>query len=287
MGEKWNGPDQILLTTFTAIKIKEQPARIHYSQGKAAPEKQWTSEPWDPQSEDYRDINTRVHFTIMGNQNDWTLCICILGLAVVAWEGNAHYQAIKTTVNATRAKDCWVCTALPKGNTRPPLRGVMSTDLSSISKATGINMWKTNSDQSQIQRKEMGQQGADWQIGLSFDPQILKGGIVLHGYVNESLRRDAPHFKIFNLNGTNCTIVNLQNEMAIIKAFSRDTQTPLRAISLNKTVQSRSSKTSRVPVCPTPPGIWWLCGDGIAKKTLPPRWKGTCTLGYLASQHRI
>jgi len=40
--EKWNGPYQILLTTFTAIKIQEQPAWIHYSPVKKAPEPRWT-----------------------------------------------------------------------------------------------------------------------------------------------------------------------------------------------------------------------------------------------------
>uniref|UniRef100_A0A8V5GRT1 Murine leukemia virus integrase C-terminal domain-containing protein n=1 Tax=Melopsittacus undulatus TaxID=13146 RepID=A0A8V5GRT1_MELUD len=48
--EKWSGPYQILLTTFTAVKIKEQPAWIHYSRIKKAPEpeKTWQIEPSGP-----------------------------------------------------------------------------------------------------------------------------------------------------------------------------------------------------------------------------------------------
>ncbi|XP_014812387.1 PREDICTED: uncharacterized protein LOC106896715 [Calidris pugnax] len=42
--EKWNGPFQVLLTTFTAIKVKELSSWIHYSRVKKAPDKQWTSE---------------------------------------------------------------------------------------------------------------------------------------------------------------------------------------------------------------------------------------------------
>ncbi|XP_054703692.1 uncharacterized protein LOC129215097 isoform X2 [Grus americana] len=41
--EKWNGLFQVLLTTFTTIKIKEQPAWIHYSRIKKAPAS-WTVE---------------------------------------------------------------------------------------------------------------------------------------------------------------------------------------------------------------------------------------------------
>ncbi|NXW52150.1 POL3 protein, partial [Nyctiprogne leucopyga] len=35
--EKWNGPYQVILTTHTAVKVKEQPAWIHYSRIKKAP----------------------------------------------------------------------------------------------------------------------------------------------------------------------------------------------------------------------------------------------------------
>ncbi|XP_049649628.1 protein NYNRIN-like [Accipiter gentilis] len=46
--EKWDGPYQVLLTTFTAIKIKEQLAWIHYSRVKRAPERPWTVIPTGP-----------------------------------------------------------------------------------------------------------------------------------------------------------------------------------------------------------------------------------------------
>ncbi|NXU46847.1 POL3 protein, partial [Drymodes brunneopygia] len=43
--EKWKGPYQILLTTYTAVKIKESPAWIHYSKIKRAPSGRWMSTP--------------------------------------------------------------------------------------------------------------------------------------------------------------------------------------------------------------------------------------------------
>lgn len=46
--EKWDRPYQVLLTTFTAIKIKEQLAWTHYSRVKRAPERPWTVIPTGP-----------------------------------------------------------------------------------------------------------------------------------------------------------------------------------------------------------------------------------------------
>ncbi|RMC21930.1 hypothetical protein DUI87_02801 [Hirundo rustica rustica] len=44
---QWEGPFQVLLTTFTAIKIKEQKAWIHHSQVKKSPEGIWKVTPGD------------------------------------------------------------------------------------------------------------------------------------------------------------------------------------------------------------------------------------------------
>ncbi|RMC21714.1 hypothetical protein DUI87_02582 [Hirundo rustica rustica] len=44
---QWEGPFQVLLTTFTAIKIQEQKAWIHHSRVKKAPEGIWKTTPGD------------------------------------------------------------------------------------------------------------------------------------------------------------------------------------------------------------------------------------------------
>ncbi|XP_074022481.1 endogenous retrovirus group V member 1 Env polyprotein-like [Numenius arquata] len=36
-----------------------------------------------------------------------------------------------------------------------------------------------------------------------------------------------------------------------------------------------------------PDGLWWLCGDGRARKSLPNYWDGVCTLGYVVSQNKV
>ena len=41
---QWEGPYQVLLTSFTAVKIKEQNAWIHHTRVKKSPQKLWTSE---------------------------------------------------------------------------------------------------------------------------------------------------------------------------------------------------------------------------------------------------
>ncbi|TRZ16768.1 hypothetical protein HGM15179_010325 [Zosterops borbonicus] len=45
--EQWEGPFQVLLTTYTAIKIQEQNAWIHHSRVKKAPKAPWKVTPGD------------------------------------------------------------------------------------------------------------------------------------------------------------------------------------------------------------------------------------------------
>ncbi|XP_052631288.1 uncharacterized protein LOC128136155 [Harpia harpyja] len=45
---QWEGPFQVLLTSFTAIRIKEQNAWIHHTRVKKAPKGQWTSQEKGP-----------------------------------------------------------------------------------------------------------------------------------------------------------------------------------------------------------------------------------------------
>ena len=42
---QWEGPFQVLLTTYTAIKIREQSAWIHHTRIKKAPETPWKVTP--------------------------------------------------------------------------------------------------------------------------------------------------------------------------------------------------------------------------------------------------
>jgi len=44
-----------------------------------------------------------------------------LGLLVNTSSENLYYNTTQMTVNATGAKDCWICAVLPKGNIRLPL----------------------------------------------------------------------------------------------------------------------------------------------------------------------
>ncbi|KAK4811134.1 hypothetical protein QYF61_019765, partial [Mycteria americana] len=48
--EKWSGPFQVLLTTYTAVKLEKQAVWIHYSRIKKAPNGPWKSQPTGPTS---------------------------------------------------------------------------------------------------------------------------------------------------------------------------------------------------------------------------------------------
>lgn len=121
----------MLLTTYTAVKIKEQTSWIHHTRIKRASRPQWESAPTGP-------------LKLQIQQKRWTM----LGLfslwlgPTLSWETNYHFKLTPMWVNLTRAKDCWVCMAMPRGNLEILLYRVMTSNWTFINNATGVNMWK-------------------------------------------------------------------------------------------------------------------------------------------------
>uniref|UniRef100_A0A8C3JU16 ERVV2 protein n=1 Tax=Calidris pygmaea TaxID=425635 RepID=A0A8C3JU16_9CHAR len=212
------------------------------------------------------------------------------------------YPSGSTVVHSFNLSDCWVCTALPRANMELPLLGIPISyrnwswpysNLHVSTSPTGDNLhWKPGGDCAPGQSLPYLPHGETlcWSIGapkghkipkytcgnrnsnpLKFELQILERPIFIKRHNNT-----APKVGVFNLsitadlNGIICergkSINDNSNECPPIVT---------RGLWLNYSYNC------------IPNGLWWLCGDGRARKSLPDFWDGVCTLGYVIPQHRI
>ncbi|XP_072715512.1 endogenous retroviral envelope protein HEMO-like [Ciconia boyciana] len=243
-----------------------------------------------------------------------TITLLTLSLSVDAWNENLYYNAIQMIANAAGAKDCWICTALLRGNMRLPLYRIGSTHWN-CDNNTWPEFWK---------RQDGGYCSYDnssYEIGPRFDLQILDNDTQIlvsnnsclwkarsnncpcrppanNKYHNCSCRNGWNDYWInktvvevgtWNLTGLNVTYINFCNRTQL------ETYSPTKWDASRNTsvgwVSKRSfygaNLTATDGPCKRPDGYWWLCGDGISRKQLPAGWKGMCTIGHLVSQGRI
>uniref|UniRef100_A0A8C3JCQ0 Uncharacterized protein n=1 Tax=Calidris pygmaea TaxID=425635 RepID=A0A8C3JCQ0_9CHAR len=254
------------------------------------------------------EVNTSQTFETTHSTKRWTLIIAIMGLwsgTVGAWDQNSYIQMTKSVVDSLNLSDCWVCTALPKGNLELPLLGIPVSyanwswpydNLNNSTPPTGDSIvWKVgggcapNQRQSRLPNGETlcwghqspippkGHEVPRYTCGnssiypLKFDLQILERPIFIKRHNNT-----APKVGDFNLdltadlNGTVC-----ERGRTINDSHGGCPQAVIIGLWLNYSYSC------------IPDGLWWLCGDGHARKSLPDYWDGVCTLGYVIPQNRI
>uniref|UniRef100_A0A8C3K6K4 Uncharacterized protein n=1 Tax=Calidris pygmaea TaxID=425635 RepID=A0A8C3K6K4_9CHAR len=178
------------------------------------------------------------------------------------WDQNSYINITKSVVHSFNLSDCWVCTALPRANMELPLLGIP------ISYKNWNNLhWKPGGDCAPGQSLSYLPHGDP----LKFELQILEMPIFIRRHNNT-----APKVGVFNLsvtadlNGTICETGKSINDNS-----NECPPTIMRGLWLNYSYNC------------IPNGLWWLCGDGRARKLLPDFWDGVCTMGYVIPQHRI
>lgn len=253
------------------------------------------------------EINTSWTSEITHSTKRWTLIMGIVRLwlkLVSAWGQNSYIQMTKSVVDSLDLSDCWVCTALPTGNLELPLLGIPVSytnwswpydNLNNSTLPTGDTIaWNLDScapEQNQVllptgERLCWGAQspiplgdhkvpkytcGSNSIYPLKFDLQVLERPVFIKRNNNT-----APKVGNFNLNLT----VALNGTICEKGRAINDTRDGCpRAVSLGLWLNYSYS-------C-IPDGLWWLCGDGHARKSLPDYWDGVCTLGYVIPQNRV
>jgi len=116
LGEKRIGPYQVLLTTFTAIKIREQPSWIHYSRIKRA-SVPWTVEQQSPLKNNKMTVISLILLVMMVAMSP--------GIWTKQWDGNLHLILIQNITQILHKNDCWICTQTPtSGESKVTLTGI-------------------------------------------------------------------------------------------------------------------------------------------------------------------
>lgn len=226
----------------------------------------------------------------------------VWGLGVAgAWEGNLHFNNTEGMGNALNLSSCWTCTALPRGNVESPLFGVP------VSYAN----WSWPYDNLKNATLPSGE-SLLWRVGESCPPgqqlsKLPNGETLCWGFSSPLPARGTPlpsytcgnnsiHALKFELQELGKTIF-IQRKNDTAPRVGHFKLSALNGATIcSKDTQSNSSG------CPAPimaglqlnysyscvpDGLWWLCGDGHARKSLPDHWDGTCTLGYVIPQGRV
>ncbi|XP_054034852.1 uncharacterized protein LOC128899506 [Dryobates pubescens] len=202
------------------------------------------------------------------------IVICLLIDTIKGWEGNMYLNVSQELALQTNLSNCWICTELPRGQMRTPLFGVASMNWT-----WGPSDWVTTSE-SNFHNCQHGKDSSE-SLGPKFDLLIVDPSRTLFVESNE-ISENKVGWR--NLTGLGC---------------SWNYSSPGEVSGVNPWVQGNgctSSKENRLDVvgagvallsqtsCLLPYGYWWLCGDGYARKSLPPKWTGVCTAGYLTPQ---
>uniref|UniRef100_A0A663N0B8 Envelope protein n=1 Tax=Athene cunicularia TaxID=194338 RepID=A0A663N0B8_ATHCN len=239
----------------------------------------------------------------------WTfsfLSITFLPLLVTqAWETNTLYKLHSHLASTLNLSDCWMCTALPRGNLELPLLGI----------PVSYTNWSWPYDNLNNSTLPTGE-SIVWNLESSCAPgqirtQLPNGRHLCWGRQSPMPPKDhrVPKYTCRNSSIYPLTFDLQVLERPVFIKRNNDTAPKVGSFSfnltkdLNGTVCERGKNINDTHKgCPlavtlglwlnysyscTPDGLWWLCGDGRARKSLPDFWDGVCTLGYVIPQNRI
>jgi len=228
----------------------------------------------------------------------------LMGLCIVethSWDQNVYLQLTTNISRLLNLSNCWVCAALPSEDVKFPLFGIPVSyanwswpydNLNNSTLPTGENLiWKLDGPCAEGQDISILPNGETMCWGLKsplpkkketdlsyscgrsvvqplkFDLQVL-GKPIFIKRVNETAPKVGNfNFNLSDINGTKCT-----------KKGDDSSECPVAVkagLQLDYTYDC------------VPDGLWWLCGDGHARKSLPHYWDGSCTLGYLVPQDKV